>query len=276
MVKLNNIYIIITSGIAALIVLTLSIDNNTLIVAEDKPKSKNIWELYSECDIDVLPSVLKEQLKERYPFEVRLAYPTYIPEGYRLIAMDFIVDDNKEKPNGYVLLFYWNKGDCMEWMSTGSSDIVRVGGFTYSIILPREKSVPKGTNDAEIDNALQELREGKVKMVARPQVVTLSNGYRAFGWEPFMGIGGVAMVRCPEYESKSIKDTLVDDKDSVTCIYDDGSSTQGYIEYNTTEDRQAGLITYLHEEYNLRILIRGDMPLYELAKIAGSVKIEED
>ncbi len=275
MVKLNNIYIITSSIIAALLVAMISINENTPIVAEPKPKSRNIWEVYSECDIDVLPSVLKEQLKERYPFEVRLAYPTYIPEGYRLIAMDFIVDDNREEPNGYVTLFYWDKGDCMEWRSTGSGDIVRVGGFTYSIILPREKSAPKGTNDAEIDNALQEIKEGKVQMIAQPQVVTLSNGYRAFGWEPFMGIGGKAMVRCPEYEEKSIKDTLVDDKDNVTCIYDDGSSAQGYIEYNTREGRQAGLITYLHEEYNLHILIRGDMPLHELAKIAGSVKIED-
>jgi hypothetical protein len=45
--------------------------------------------------------------------------------------------------------------------------------------------------------------------------------------------------------------------------------------YNTSKDRQAGLIAYLHEEYNLRIVIRGDMPLYELTKIAGSVKTED-
>lgn len=49
---------------------------------------------------------------------------------------------------------------------------------------------------------------------------------------------------------------------------------QGYMVY-TGEDKQAGMVTYWHEEYNLGIAVRGGLLLEELAKIAGSVKIQE-
>ncbi len=79
------------------------------------------------------------------------------------------------------------------------------------------------------------------------------------------------MIECPEFDDKRVVDTLVDSSDNVTCKYDDGSIYKGLIT-GTEEAPQAGMVTYLHEEYNLGIGVRGGLPL-ELAEIAGSVKV---
>ncbi len=243
--------------------------------ANDKPRIKNIWEEYSVCDVDVLPNVVRNMIKERYPFEVKLAFPTYIPEGYKPIAMDFIVD-GPDTPNGWVKIIYWDKGDCRILYSTGEDALYALhGGFGYIIHLPdKQGPVPKGMNDEAVDKALAEYQQRKNSIRAPIQEVRLSNGYRAIGLEPFMGISGIGIARCPEFEGKTVKDTLIDDADNVTCTYDDGTVAEGYMVY-TGEDKQAGMVTYWHEEYNLGITVRGGLPLEELAKIAGSVKIQE-
>ncbi|MFN4336261.1 MAG: hypothetical protein ACK4FV_01590 [Candidatus Nitrosocaldus sp.] len=84
----------------------------------------------------------------------------------------------------------------------------------------------------------------------------------------------MGIARCPEFEDKMVNDVVIDDVDNVTCTYDDGTVAEGYMIY-TGEDKQAGMVTYWHEEYNLGITARGGLPLEELAKIAGSVKIQE-
>ncbi|MEM4398417.1 MAG: hypothetical protein QXV18_01215 [Candidatus Nitrosocaldus sp.] len=267
----STMYILATAIVLGIAVLMLS----SYSTANDKPRIKNIWEEYSVCDVDVLPNVVMEQIRERYPFEVKLAFPTYIPEGYRLIAMDFVVD-GLDEPNGYVKLIYWNKGDCSVLYRTSEDALYALhGGFGYIIDLPMEKGpVPKGMNDRSVDNALAEYQNRKNAIRAPMQEVKLSNGYRAVGWEPFMGVGSMAMARCPELEGKTVTDVLIDYTDNVTCTYDDGAVAEGYIVYSG-EDKQAGMVTYWHEEYNLGITVRGGLPLEELAKIAGSVEIQE-
>ncbi|MFN4336259.1 MAG: hypothetical protein ACK4FV_01580 [Candidatus Nitrosocaldus sp.] len=75
----STMYILATVVALSIVVAMLS----SYSTADDKSRIKNIWEEYSECDVDVLPTVVKKMIKERYPFEVKLAFPTYIPEGYR-------------------------------------------------------------------------------------------------------------------------------------------------------------------------------------------------
>ncbi len=69
-------------------------------------------------------------------------------------------------------------------------------------------------------------------MRAPIQEVRLSNGYRAVGWEPFMGISGMAMIKCPEFEGREVIDTIVDINDYVTCMYDDGSIYKWFLNNN--------------------------------------------
>ncbi|MCS6767517.1 MAG: hypothetical protein RMJ59_01265 [Candidatus Nitrosocaldus sp.] len=265
-----TVYILATVIVLGIAVTVLS----SYSAADDKPRTKNIWDEYSVCDVDALQDVVREQIRERYPFDVKLAFPTYIPEGYRLIAMDFVVD-GPDTPNGYVKLIYWDKGDCSILYRTGEDALYALhGGFGYIIDLPREEHVPKGMNDIAVGEALAEYQARKDSILAPMQEVRLSNGYRALGWEPFMGASGMAMTRCPESEGKTVKDVLIDDADNVTCTYDDGTVAEGYITYSG-KDKQAGMVTYWHEEYNLGITVRGGLPLEELARIAGSVKVQE-
>lgn len=67
-----------------------------------------------------------------------------------------------------------------------------------------------------------------------------------------MGIGGMAIIECPGFDDKKVVDTLVDSSDNVTCKYDDGSIYKGLIT-GTEEVPQAGMVTYLHEGYNLGV-----------------------
>ncbi len=60
----------------------------------------------------------------------------------------------------------------------------------FIAVLPDKPGpVEKGTNDSQVDKALADYESRKDDIRAPMQEVRLSNGYRAVGWEPFMGIG---------------------------------------------------------------------------------------
>ncbi len=61
--------------------------------------------------MDAQLRIVRDVLKDRYPFKVDLAFPTYIPEGYKPITVDWVID-GPDQPNGYVKIIYWDKGSC--------------------------------------------------------------------------------------------------------------------------------------------------------------------
>ncbi|MEM0496156.1 MAG: hypothetical protein QW181_04670 [Candidatus Nitrosocaldus sp.] len=63
-------------------------------------KGDNIWNYYTTCDVDIqMNEIIPTALDARYPFNVRLAFPTYIPEGYKLVSVDWIIN-GPNTPNG--------------------------------------------------------------------------------------------------------------------------------------------------------------------------------
>lgn len=175
--------------------------------------------------------------------------------------------DGPDTPDGWVKIIYWDKAVA----EIHSMALARMLSMLYMVDLDisylhdKKGPVPKGMNDEAVGGwmgeALAEYQERKNSIRAPMQEVRL-NGYRA-RWEPFMGISGMGIARCPGFEGKTVNDTLIDDADNVTCTYDDGTVAEGYMVY-TGEDKQAGMITYWHE-YELGIAVIGGLPLEELA-----------
>ncbi len=184
---------------------------------------------YPECAMDAFTKA-----QEKMPVKIRT--PTYLPDGYKLVAVDIVSGEG-----GWVSLYYWNKDSCP---STDLNDlIVNEGLINVGLYLSDGHRYENG--EKFVDDMLRYFEnEGSIADI---QVITLSNGYKGIGFEPFIGVNKVIDIK-----------------------YINGTEVEEVVESKPLP--MPGIVQFIHEEDNVMYIVLANLPLDELKKIAESIQ----
>lgn len=183
--------------------------------------------------------------QKNMPFGIKIRVPTYLPtEGYRLAGITGVLEPGGS-PAGWVDLYYWDKEGCL--LTSGISEhdaIMQYKAIKVTILIPHSSDGDYKNGDEFASSYYSYYLDNKEEFRADVRLVTLSNGYKGYGNDPFIGIG------------KWIK------------IKDDG----GEEIVDEEPYPEPGKVAFFHEEDRVVYIVRADMPLEDLIKIAESIK----
>ncbi|GBC73249.1 hypothetical protein HRbin04_00646 [archaeon HR04] len=216
----------------------------TLIVANIKATQTMDEELKVLSENPCVQNALAIAQKN-IPFDIKIRVPTYLPaEGYRLAGITGVLEPGGS-PGGWVSLYYWDKEGCLLTSGINEHDaIMQYKAVKVTILIPHSPDGDYKNGDEFASNYYSYYLENKEEFKADVRLVTLSNGYKGYGNDPFIGIG------------KWIKIKNDGDEEVV--------QEEPYPE--------PGEIKFFHEKDRVVYIVRADMPLVELIKIAESIK----
>ncbi|MDW7999721.1 MAG: hypothetical protein RMI32_01755 [Candidatus Nitrosocaldus sp.] len=191
-----------------------------------------------------IPDAL-EIAQKNMPFGIKIRTPTDLPEGYRLAGITGVLEPGGS-PGGWIDLYYWDRDGCALTSGIDSHALImQYKAVKVTILVPRS---PEGDYKDGDDFAKQYYSyylSRKDEFRADVRLVELSNGYKGYGNDPFMGTG--KWIRIEE---------------------GDGSERVVHEEPYP----EPGRIAFFHEEDKTVYIVRADMPLEGLMRIAESIK----
>lgn len=207
--------------------ITIYTTQNRTLEAIDPTTVQN----YPECAPDAF---VKAQ--EKMPVKIRT--PSYLPnENYKLIAVDIVSGEG-----GWVTLYYWDKDECP---TQDLNDLVTNEGLVrIELYLPTPDN--KFDSGEKFMNYMLEAYRNDKDTIADVQAITLSNGYKGIGWEPFIGVNKTINV-------KYVNGTEVEEVEESKPL------------------QMPGSIKFIYEEDKIEYTVSANLPLDELIKIAESI-----
>lgn len=142
-------------------------------------------------------------------------------------------------------LYYWDREGCLLTSGIDEHDaMMQYKAIKVTILMPIRPEGDYKDGDEFADKYYSYYLSKKEEFKAEIRLVTLNNGYKGYGNDPFIGTG------------RWIK------------INSDGSEEIAYEEPYP----EPGSISFFHGEDRTVYIIRADMPLEDLVKIAESIR----